>query len=102
MLVAIYESSSVSNDWNLNACNVCPCSFQQSGQNGKKKEDLDADDEKIEEEESHFMKLAKKVTAKKLQRKGPSDEIQKLFWFYLFSIQMAATVCIYTMKAAFK
>lgn len=100
MLVAIYKSSTVSNDWNLNACNICLSSFQQSGQNSKKKEDPDADDEKIEEEDSHFMKLAKKVTAKKLQRKGPSDKIQKLNndFFFLFSIQMAAMVCIYTMR----
>lgn len=45
----------------------------QSEQNAKKGEDLDADDEKIGEEDSHFMKLAKKLTAKTLQRKGQFD-----------------------------
>ena len=45
--------------------------FSQSEQKAKKGEDLDADDEKIgEQEDSQFMKLAKKVTAKTLQRKG--------------------------------
>ncbi|XP_035536851.1 claspin [Morone saxatilis] len=44
---------------------------EQSEQNAKKGEDLDADDEKIAEEDSQFMKLAKKVTAKTLQRKEP-------------------------------
>ncbi|KAM9340174.1 claspin [Symphorus nematophorus] len=44
---------------------------EQSEQNAKKGEDLDADDEKIGEEDSQFMKLAKKVTAKTLQRKEP-------------------------------
>ncbi|XP_070841107.1 claspin [Chaetodon trifascialis] len=44
---------------------------QQSEQNAKKGEDLDVDDEKIGEEDSHFMKLAKKLTAKTLQRKEP-------------------------------
>ncbi|TMS17992.1 Claspin [Larimichthys crocea] len=44
---------------------------EQSEQNAKKGEDLDADDEKIGEEDSHFMKLAKKLTAKTLQRKEP-------------------------------
>lgn len=78
----------------MNACDVCLCSFQQSVQNGKKKEDPDADDEKIGEEDSHFMKLAKKVTAKTLQKKGPSDQVQRRNddLIYLFSIKMAATV----------
>ncbi|XP_044028919.1 claspin [Siniperca chuatsi] len=44
---------------------------EQSEQKAKKGEDLDADDEKIGEEDSHFMKLAKKLTAKTLQRKEP-------------------------------
>lgn len=45
--------------------------FSQSEQKAKKGEDLDADDEKIgEEEDSQFMKLAKKLTAKTLQRNG--------------------------------
>ncbi|XP_030267375.1 claspin [Sparus aurata] len=44
---------------------------EQSEQSAKKGEDLDADDEKIGEEDSHFMKLAKKLTAKTLQRKEP-------------------------------
>lgn len=48
------------------------CPFSQSEQNAKKGEDLDADD-KIGEEDSHFMKLAKKLTAKTLQRKGGFD-----------------------------
>lgn len=47
--------------------------LSQSEQNAKKGEDLDADDEKIGEEDSHFMKLAKKLTAKTLQRKGRFD-----------------------------
>lgn len=47
---------------------------EQSEQNTKKGEDLDADEEKIGEEESHFMKLAKKLTAKTLQRKGQFDK----------------------------
>lgn len=59
---------------NLNAFGGCLCFFEQSEQNGKKKEELDADDEKIGEEDSQFMKLAKKVTAKTLQRKGLSDK----------------------------
>lgn len=49
------------------------CLFAQSEQKAKKGEDLDADDEKIGEEDSHFMKLAKKLTAKTLQRKGRFD-----------------------------
>lgn len=49
------------------------CLFSQSEQKAKKGEDLEADDEKIGEEDSHFMKLAKKVTAKTLQRKGRFD-----------------------------
>ncbi len=49
------------------------CLLTQSEQNAKKGEDLDADDEKIGEEDSHFMKLAKKLTAKTLQRKGQCD-----------------------------
>ncbi|XP_037651508.1 claspin isoform X2 [Sebastes umbrosus] len=44
---------------------------EQSEEKAKKGEDLDADDEKIGEEDSHFMKLAKKLTAKTLQRKEP-------------------------------
>lgn len=47
---------------------------EQSEQNAKKGEDLDADEEKIGEEDSHFMKLAKKLTAKTLQRKGQFDK----------------------------
>ncbi|KAF0024412.1 hypothetical protein F2P81_023214 [Scophthalmus maximus] len=43
---------------------------EQSEQKAEKGEELDADDERIGEEDSHFMKLAKKVTAKTLQRKG--------------------------------
>ncbi|XP_074543637.1 claspin [Halichoeres trimaculatus] len=42
---------------------------EQSEQKAKKGEELDADDEKIGEEDSQFMKLAKKLTAKTLQRK---------------------------------
>ncbi|XP_069031855.1 claspin [Embiotoca jacksoni] len=44
---------------------------EQSEQKAKKGEDLEADDEKIGGEDSHFMKLAKKLTAKTLQRKEP-------------------------------
>ncbi|XP_008301405.1 claspin [Stegastes partitus] len=44
---------------------------EQSEQKAKKGEDVDADDEKIGDEDSHFMKLAKKLTAKTLQRKEP-------------------------------
>ncbi|XP_029023774.1 claspin isoform X2 [Betta splendens] len=45
---------------------------EQSEQKTKKGEDLDADDEKMgDDEDSCFMKVAKKVTAKTLQRKGP-------------------------------
>ncbi|XP_029299726.1 claspin isoform X2 [Cottoperca gobio] len=44
---------------------------EQSEQKATKGEDLDADDEKIGEEDSQFMKLAKKLTAKTLQRKEP-------------------------------
>ncbi|XP_078146529.1 claspin [Centroberyx gerrardi] len=44
---------------------------EQSEQKAKKGEDMDADDEKIGEEDSQFMKLAKKLTAKTLQRKEP-------------------------------
>lgn len=51
--------------------------FEQSAQNGKKNEDLDADDEKIGEEDSRFMKLTMKVTAKTLQKKGLSDKVQR-------------------------
>lgn len=50
------------------------CVTWQSAQKAKKGEDVDvdadADDERIGEEDSHFMKLAKKLTAKTLQRKG--------------------------------
>ncbi|KAK1880709.1 Claspin [Dissostichus eleginoides] len=50
---------------------------EQSEQKAKKGEDLDADEEKIgEQEDSQFMKLAKKVTAKTLQRKEPSAASQ--------------------------
>ncbi|XP_041811283.1 claspin [Chelmon rostratus] len=42
---------------------------EQSEHNAKKGEDLDADDEKIGEEDSRFMKVAKKLTVKTLQRK---------------------------------
>uniref|UniRef100_A0A8D2ZFM8 Claspin n=1 Tax=Scophthalmus maximus TaxID=52904 RepID=A0A8D2ZFM8_SCOMX len=45
---------------------------EQSEQKAEKGEELDADDERIGEEDSHFMKLAKKVTAKTLQRKDSS------------------------------
>ncbi|GLD59305.1 claspin [Lates japonicus] len=44
---------------------------EQSEQKAKKGDDLDADDERIGEEDSQFMKLAKKLTAKTLQRKEP-------------------------------
>ncbi|XP_038581377.1 claspin [Micropterus salmoides] len=44
---------------------------EQSEQKAKKGEALDVDDEKIGEEDSQFMKLAKKLTAKTLQRKEP-------------------------------
>lgn len=46
-----------------------PC-FRQSEQKAKKGEDVDEDEEKMGEEDSHFMKLAKKLTAKTLQKKG--------------------------------
>lgn len=49
------------------------CLFSQSEHNAKKGEDLDADDEKIGEEDSRFMKVAKKLTVKTLQRKGRFD-----------------------------
>lgn len=51
---------------------------EQSEQSAKKGEDLDADDEKIGEEDSQFMKLAKKLTAKTLQRKGQCGHEQEL------------------------
>lgn len=35
--------------------------------------DADADDENVGEEDSQFMKLAKKLTVKTLQRKGQFD-----------------------------
>ncbi|XP_034401339.1 claspin [Cyclopterus lumpus] len=44
---------------------------EQSEQKFKKGDDLDADDEKPGEEDSRFIKLAKKLTAKTLQRKEP-------------------------------
>lgn len=66
---------------NLIVCGGCLCFFEQSEQKGKKKEELDADDEKIGEEDSQFMKLAKKVTAKTLQKKGLSDKTVLLPWF---------------------
>lgn len=50
------------------------CLFDQSEKSNKKGEDLDADDENVEEEDSQFMKLAKKLTAKTLQRKGQRDK----------------------------
>lgn len=56
------------------------CVSSQSEQKAKKGEALDVDDEKIGEEDSQFMKLAKKLTAKTLQRKGrfePSQEESK-------------------------
>lgn len=50
--------------------------MSQSEQKAKKGEHLDADDEKIgDEEDSQFMKLAKKLTAKTLQRKGLFDTL---------------------------
>lgn len=79
-------------NWNLNACGGCLCFFEQSEQNGKKKEELDADDEKIGEEDSQFMKLAKKVTAKTLQRKGPSDKTLLFPW--VFPMKMAAVAVV--------
>ncbi|XP_058475896.1 claspin [Solea solea] len=46
---------------------------EQSEQKAKKdEEDVDADDERIADEDSHFMKLAKKVTAKTLKKKEPA------------------------------
>ncbi|XP_053302742.1 claspin [Pleuronectes platessa] len=42
---------------------------EQSEQKAKKGDDVDADDERIGDEDSHFMKVAKKLTAKTLQRK---------------------------------
>lgn len=48
-------------------------SLSQSEQKLKKGDDLDGDDEKLDEEDSQFMKLAKKLTAKALQRKGGFD-----------------------------
>ncbi|XP_078478767.1 claspin [Lampetra planeri] len=42
---------------------------EQSQQKAKKGEDMDADDEKIGEEDSRIMRLAKKLTAKTLQKK---------------------------------
>ncbi|XP_028316964.1 claspin [Gouania willdenowi] len=45
---------------------------EQSEQKTKKSDDLDADDERIgDEEDSQFMKLAKKLTARTLQKKDP-------------------------------
>ncbi|XP_051811870.1 claspin isoform X1 [Acanthochromis polyacanthus] len=44
---------------------------EQSEQKAKKGEDVEADDEKMGDEDSRFMKLAKKLTAKSLQRKEP-------------------------------
>ncbi|XP_028278225.1 claspin [Parambassis ranga] len=49
---------------------------EQSEQKAKKVEDLDVDDEKIGDEDSHFMKLAKKLTAKTLQKKEPPVALQ--------------------------
>lgn len=49
-------------------------SLDQSEKSNKKGEDLDADDENVGEEDSQFMKLAKKLTAKTLQRKGQCDK----------------------------
>lgn len=72
----------------------------ESEQNGKKKEDLDADDENIGEEDSQFMKLAKKVTAKTLQKKGLITSSVLFCWS--FPIKMAATVQNYTSSLALK
>lgn len=41
--------------------------------------DVDADDENIGEEDSQFMKLAKKLTVKTLQRKGQFDTETETF-----------------------
>ncbi|XP_056267780.1 claspin [Pseudoliparis swirei] len=49
---------------------------EQSEQKLKKGDDLDGDDEKLDEEDSQFMKLAKKLTAKALQRKEPLNAPQ--------------------------
>ncbi|XP_041868297.1 claspin [Melanotaenia boesemani] len=48
---------------------------EQSEQKARKGEDLDTED-KIGDEDSHFMKLAKKLTAKTLQRKEPPAALQ--------------------------
>lgn len=44
---------------------------EQTEQKARKGEDVDGDDEKIGEEDSRFMKLAKKLTARTLQKKEP-------------------------------
>lgn len=63
--------------------------FAQSEQKAKKGEDLEADDEKIgEEEDSQFMKLAKKLTAKTLQRNGKvgSEIPRHAFWPIIITV----------------
>lgn len=65
---------------------VFSCHFRasQSEQKTKKGEDMDADDEKMgDDEDSQFMKLAKKLTAKTLQRKGWSIQghTGRVSWF---------------------
>lgn len=50
------------------------CTFNQSEKTNKQGEDVDADDENVGEEDSQFMKLAKKLTVKTLQRKGQFDK----------------------------
>lgn len=49
---------------------ISPASLQ-SQQKAKKATDLEEEDGEIGEEDSQFLKLAKKVTAKTLQKKGP-------------------------------
>lgn len=58
----------------------------QSEKTNKKGEDVDADDENVGEEDSQFMKLAKKLTVKTLQRKGQFDrdrDIPNSPWIFL-------------------
>ncbi|KAM4725813.1 claspin isoform 2-T2 [Anableps anableps] len=50
---------------------------EQTEQKTRKGEDLDGDDEKIGEEDSQFMRLAKKLTARSLQRKEPRQSDQR-------------------------
>lgn len=61
----------------------------QSEQKSSKKEELDADDENIGEEDSQFMKLARKVTAKTLQKKGLNTSSVLFRWS--LPIKVAAT-----------